>query len=251
MMHWRPRAGTLLILGAVALIVGELLHPDPPTDPAALLAMIGTESRWGICHLVQATGAVLVALGLIDRRVSTNGGSNARLRLVALAGVTLAVAALALDGDGFKRIADASVGATAAEGSVQVTVFAELLAVQSAMLDAATILLFGFAPLLSGLALAKGARGKAAGWSGVGLGAIAIALGSASFLHAPLPQLHWYQLMALSVAAWSCWVGVILWREPGSERVDRGDGGLLHQRPYVTAQHTTGRLRASFDIKKL
>lgn len=248
-MRLKPRASFFFIVGGVALIVGELLHPEPPSEPAAFLAMVSTNDRWVLCHFVQAAGALFLSLGLVDRGVSGATGSSSRLRMFAIAGVTLAIAGLTIDGTGFKTIANAWAIAPSARALVLATAFQENLFLQRALIDAAAVLLFGFAPALAGIAISQRHRGKLVGRAGVAVGGVAIALGAAALLQAPLPPLPWYRLIALAVAAWSVWTGVVLWRHPDPGEHDEH---VPHFEPArFSGQFPSARRRSPLDITRL
>jgi hypothetical protein len=248
-MRMKPRASFFFIVGGVALIVGELLHPEPPSDPAAFLGMVSSNDHWILCHFVQAAGALLVAMGFVDRGVSGATGSSSRLRMFAIAGMTLAIAGLAIDGAGFKNIANAWAAAPRPQALMLAAAFQENLLLQRAVIDAAAVLLFGFSPVLAGIAISHRHGGKLAGRTGIAVGGVAIALGSAALLQAPLPLLPWYRLIALAVAAWSIWTGVVLWRHPYHGEHDD------HTR-HFDASRFSGQLpspyrRSPLDITKL
>ena len=248
-MRLKPRASFFFIVGGVALIVGELLHPEPPSDPAAFLGMVAASEHWVLCHFVQAAGALLLTLGLVDRGISGAAGSSSRLRMFAIAGLALAVGGLAMDGAGFKNIANAWSAAPRPQALMLAAAFQENRLLQHAMMDAAAVLLFGFSPLLAGIAISQRRGGKLVGRAGVAVGAVAIALGAGVLRQAPLPPLPWYRLIALAVAAWSIWTGVVLWRRPYPGEHD--DHTRHFDAPRFSGQFPSPHRRSTLDISKL
>lgn len=208
------RTGALLALSAVCLIPGEIAHPEPPQAAADMLRMIAINAHWPLIHFVQIIGVLLFALGLVGATTLVDHAGRLWLRTVVILGATILIAALALDGDGFKYIAD-SLPATLPENQgATIAAFQALLFAQNAMLDVATFLLFGLGTALAGMSIASTPYARVASRAGTVLGAIVAIIAAFGFVHA-LPPLPWYPLTVLLTSLWGVWMGVALWRQTG------------------------------------
>lgn len=211
------RTGALLALSAVCLIPGELMHPAPPATPAALLQMIAATGHWPFIHFVQIVGVLLFVLGLVGASALVDHVGRLWLRTVVIIGGAILIAALTLDGDGFKGIADSLATMPAADQSAVIAGFGPLVLVQGAMLDVATFLLFGLGTALAGMALTRTSYARAAARTGTILGAVVAIIAALGFAHAPLPPLPWYPLIVLVSSVWALWMGVALWRQTSAD----------------------------------
>jgi hypothetical protein len=211
------RTGALLALSAVCLIPGELMHPEPPATPAALLRVIAETGHWPFIHFVQIVGVLLFVLGLVGASALVDHVGRLWLRTVVIIGGAILIAALTLDGDGFKGIADSLATMPAVDQGTVVAAFGPLLIAQGAMLDIATFLLFGLGTALAGMALTRTSYARAAARTGTILGAIIAIVAALGFAHAPLPPLPWYPLIVLVSSVWALWMGIALWRQTSAD----------------------------------
>lgn len=207
-----PRTGALLALSAVCLIPGELAHPEPPAAAVDMLRLIASSTHWPLIHFVQIVGVLLFALGLVGATSLIDHAGRLWVRTVVIMGATILIAALAIDGDGFKWIADAP--ATPDGKGAIIATFSSLVFLQSAMLDVATFLLFGLGTALTGMSVAGTHYARAAARVGMVLGVIIALIGAFGFVHA-LPPGPWYPLTVLLSSVWAVWMGIALWRQTG------------------------------------
>ena len=99
------------IVGSLLAMVGNLLHPAPPTDdPAGVATTISESGIWVPVHLVIVVGLILMLGGLVAISGSIQGGiagALAQLGLVAAAaGVAVGVILVIVDGVAAKHLAD-------------------------------------------------------------------------------------------------------------------------------------------------
>jgi len=115
----RPEEGSILRIGSVAgfvgsllAMVGNLLHPATPIgDPEGVARTIAHSESWVPVHLVIVVGLILMLGGLVAISRSIEGGlagALARLGSVAaVAGVTVGMILVIVDGVAAKHLADA------------------------------------------------------------------------------------------------------------------------------------------------
>src|SRR5919199_5584329 len=100
------------ILGALLAMVGNLLHPATPIgDPQGVARTIAESEAWVPVHLVIVVGLILMLGGLVAISRSIEGGlPGALARLgsaAAVAGVTVGVVLVIVDGVAAKHLAEA------------------------------------------------------------------------------------------------------------------------------------------------
>src|ERR687897_1943502 len=100
------------IIGALLAMVGNLLHPATPNgDPQGVARTIAESEAWVLVHLVIVVGLILMLGGLVAISRSIEGGlSGALARLgsvAAVAGVTVGVVLVIVDGVAAKHLANA------------------------------------------------------------------------------------------------------------------------------------------------
>src|SRR5215213_8958821 len=117
--HTRPDEGDIFRIGSVAgtlgallAMVGNLLHPATPIgDPEGVARTIAQSQRWVLVHLVIVVGLILMLGALIALSRSIEGGLAGALAqlgsVAAVAGVTVGVVLVIVDGVAAKHLADA------------------------------------------------------------------------------------------------------------------------------------------------
>lgn len=100
------------IVGALIGMVGNLLHPAVPTgDPEGIARTIAESKTWIPVHLAIVLGIMLMLGGLVAISQSIRGGlpgALARLgRIAAVAGITVGLILVTVDGLAAKHLADA------------------------------------------------------------------------------------------------------------------------------------------------
>src|SRR5215218_3088380 len=100
------------IVGALLAMVGNLLHPATPSrDPEGVAQTIAESENWVLVHLVIVVGLIIMLGGLVAISRSIEGGLPGALAqlgsVAAVAGVTVGVVLVIVDGVAAKHLADA------------------------------------------------------------------------------------------------------------------------------------------------
>lgn len=220
----RIGAGAAMI-GAILAIVVNALFPRiaDPSDTEAVLTTVAESTLWtGNSVGLSLSGLLLVGglAGLYRSITAGAGAAWARMGFAAaLAGGTLFFAWAAVTGFAVDRAAQAWVEAPAAEKAVALHVAGAVGDIWFALFTAWTILLFGVAFLLYGLAISlSDGYPKWLGW-------VAVVGGVGGFLVSVVqlyqgPSVLWtnYLLAVISVLAtvWIFVMGVLMWRKAGA-----------------------------------
>jgi FtsH-binding integral membrane protein len=164
--HTRRQEGDILRIGSVAGIVGSLLamvgnllHPATPIgDPEGVARTIAQSENWVLIHLVIVVGLILMLGGLVAVSRSIEGGlpgALARLGSVAaVAGITVGVVLVIVDGVAAKHLADAWEAAPPDQAAVALGVVLAEEAINFALASLFNILFAGVTFILLGLAVA-------------------------------------------------------------------------------------------------
>jgi hypothetical protein len=215
-----PRVGAVAaIAGALALLVGTMLHPmaADPADALAAFTEYAADPHWVSSHLTQFIGVALMFVGLVALRDTIQAQPTEWLaRLGMLFGAcALAVAATlqAVDGVALKL---AVTNWSNASLEQKQSAFMAALAVRQIEIGMASYmaLLFGASVSLSGLAVARSKEfPRCLGWVGVmgGVGSVAGGLLSA-YTGFSTTEMTVAMPFNLVVVVWMILVGVILWR---------------------------------------
>ena len=186
----RPEEGSIFrigsvagIIGALLAMVGNLLHPATPIgDPEGVARTIAQSENWVLIHLVIVVGLIFMLGGLVAISRSIEGGvagALARLGSVAaVAGVTVGVVLVIVDGVAAKHLADAWEAAPPDEAAALRVVLAEE-AINFALAALFNILFAGVTFILLGLAVAwSGEYPRWLGWVVVvaGVGCVPVGL---------------------------------------------------------------------------
>src|SRR5215216_1566662 len=169
------------IVGALLAMVGNLLHPATPIgDPEDVARTIAQSERWVLVHLVIVVGLILMLGALVAISRSIEGGLSGALAqlgfVAAVAGVTVGVVLVIVDGVAAKHLADAWEAAPPEEGAAALRVVLAEEAINFALAALFNILFAGITFILLGLAVA---------WSGeypVWLGWVVVVAGVGSVL---------------------------------------------------------------------
>jgi hypothetical protein len=151
------------IAGALLGMVGNLVHPATPIDdPEGVARAIADSSGWVVIHLVIVVGLVLMLGGLVALGHSIRDGlPGALARLgtaAAVAGVTIGLILVIVDGIAAKQLADAWAVAPPDERATALrvvlaeeTINFSLAALFNIVFAGATFILYGLAVAWSGL----------------------------------------------------------------------------------------------------
>ena len=212
------------IVGALLAMVGNLLHPATPIgDPEGVARTIAQSERWVLVHLVIVVGLILMLGALVAISRSIEGGlpgAVAQLGSVAaVAGVTVGVVLVIVDGVAAKHLADAWEAAPAEEGAAALRVVLAEEAINFALASLFNILFAGVTFILLGLAVA---------WSGeypVWLGWVVVVAGVGSVL-VGLVQAYTGESIGFTriatiifptiITLWVVEMSVLLWRMASS-----------------------------------
>jgi len=152
--------GVAAVVGSVAGIVGNLIHPATPIgDPQGVARVIAESDAWTPIHLVIMAGILLMLGGLVALAYSIRGGVAGALARFGLAaavvGVTVGLVLVVLDGVASRQLAKEWAAAPPAEQAAalrivlanETTNFA-LASLFNLVFAAATFILFGLAVAL-------------------------------------------------------------------------------------------------------
>lgn len=152
---------TLLLSGALLLIVGNVSHPVDGVPSATSRFALASGDMWVIVHLVLATGFAVVAAGLVTVRASlTRPAARALARIGAIAagiGGTLMFAVFGgLDGYAVSSLAPRWQAASETDRPALEAAAATLEAIDTGLAAVGTLALLGFALVAIGTALFTG-----------------------------------------------------------------------------------------------
>ncbi len=148
-LRWLNRIGGIAALGgALALLVGTMLHPSDadPNDAAAAFAEYAASNLWIASHLTQFMGLALFGVALIALARTVDPGLAGAWAWVGVGGAAISVATgaalQAVDGVALKVMVDRWATAT---GTDQVTIFEAAFAVRQIEVGLASLmsLVFG------------------------------------------------------------------------------------------------------------
>ena len=187
----RPEEGSIFRVGSVAGIVGSLLamvgnllHPATPIgDPEGVARTIAQSERWVLVHLVIVVGLILMLGALVALSRSIEGGLPGALSqlgyVAAVAGVTVGVVVVIVDGVAAKYLADAWEVAPPDQAAAALRVVLAEEAINFAVAALFNILFAGVTFILLGLAVAwSGEYPRWLGWVAVvaGIGSVPVGL---------------------------------------------------------------------------
>ena len=172
------------IVGSLLAMVGNLLHPAPPIgDPEGVARTIAESEIWVPVHLVIVLGLILMLGGLVAIARSIEGGLPGALAqlgsVAAVAGVTVGVVLVIVDGVAAKHLAEAWEAAPPEERAVALRVVLAEETINFALAALFNLLFAGVTFILFGLAVAwSGAYPRWLGWIVVvaGIGSVPVGL---------------------------------------------------------------------------
>jgi hypothetical protein len=172
------------IVGSLLAMAGNLLHPATPIgDPEGVAQTIAQSERWVPVHLVIVVGLILMLGALVAISRSIEGGVAGALAqlgyVAAVAGVTVGVVLVIVDGVAAKYLADSWEAAPPDQAAAALRVVLAEEAINFAMASLFNILFAGVTFILLGLAVAW--SGEYPGWVGwvavvAGVGSLPVGL---------------------------------------------------------------------------
>jgi len=183
--------GICAIAGATGIFFSNFLHPFPPADRAAMLALVAAEPAWSAIHFPTMFFAVALLVALVALADSITVGRPAVLahagRVVAQVGVPVMLVGVAIDGFGFKTVADAWARAADPGRAMLLHAADAVVLAETGIVHTWVTFFLGLAFLLYGLAVATGRDyPRWIGWAGVAGGLGCLGSGAAGFLQLPL-----------------------------------------------------------------
>jgi len=157
---WVFRIGSVAgIVGALLGMVGNLVHPATPTDdPEGVARTIAGSELWVADHLAIVLGLILMLGGLVAIAHSIQGGLPGALSrlgsVAAVAGITVGLILVILDGLAAKHIAEAWATAPPEEQAAALRLVLAEETVNFALAALFNILFAGVTFILYGLAVA-------------------------------------------------------------------------------------------------
>lgn len=171
---------TALIAGSIAGMVGNLVHPATPIgDAEGVARSIAGSDAWFPIHLVIVVGIILMLGGLIALSSTISGGTPGALvrfgRVAAVAGATVGMVLVILDGVAAKQLAEEWAAAPPGEAATALRLVSANETVNFALASLFNLLFAGVTFILFGLAVALGdVYPRWSGWvvAGAGVGSI-------------------------------------------------------------------------------
>ena len=214
------------IVGLPLAMVGNLLHPATPTgNPEGVARTIAQSANWVPIHLVIVVGLILMLGALVALSRSIEGGVPGALAwlgsIAAVAGVTVGVILVIVDGVAAKHLADAWEVAPSDQAAAALRVVVAEEAINFALASLFNILFAGVTFILLGLAVAW--SGEYPGWLGwvvvvAGVGSVPVGLVQAymgeSIGFTRIATIIFPTIITL----WVVVMSVLLWRKAGKSR---------------------------------
>ena len=219
---WLVRIGSVAgTVGSLLAMVGNLLHPATPGgDPAGVARTIAESEHWVTVHLVIVVGLILMLGGLAALARSIEGGlpgAVARLGSVAaVAGVTVGVVLVIVDGVAAKHLADAWAAAPPEERAAALRVVLAEESINFALAALFNLLFAGVTFILFGLAVASSRTYP--GWLGwvvvvAGVGSVPVGLVQAYMGESvPLTRIATI-IFPTIITLWVAWMGGLMFRK--------------------------------------
>lgn len=216
------------VIGSLLAMVGNLLHPATPTgDPEGVARAIAESGIWVPVHLMMVVGLILMLGGLVAIARSVTGETAEALATLALpmavAGTTVGLILVIVDGVAAKHLADAGAQAPQAEAAVALRVVIGEETINFALAALFNVLFAGVTFIMLGLAVAStGGYPRVTAWAVVvaGVGSIPVGLVQA-YQGESVPFTRVATIVFPTVITlWVAWMSVRLLRRSGA-RADR------------------------------
>ena len=214
------------IVGSLLAMVGNLLHPATPTgNPEGVARTIAQSANWVLVHLVIVVGLILMLGALVALSRSIEGGVPGALAwlgsIAAVAGVTVGVILVIVDGVAAKQLADAWEAAPPDEAAAALRVVVGEEAINYALASLFNILFAGVTFILLGLAVAW--SGEYPGWLGWVVGVAGVGSVPVGLVQAYMGESIGFTRIATIIfptiiTLWVVVMSVLLWRKAGKSR---------------------------------
>jgi hypothetical protein len=224
---WVRRIGSVAgIVGALLAMVGNLVHPATPTDDPRGVAQTIADSRlWVADHLVIVVGLILMLAALVaiaDPIREGLPGALARLGSVAaVAGITVGLVLVTLDGLAAKQLAEAWATAPPGEQAAALRLVLAEETINFALAALFNILFAGVTFILYGLAVAwSRVYPRWLGWVVVvaGIGSVAAGLVQASAGESTTVTRVLTIVLPTVITLWLAGMSILLLKAPAPER---------------------------------
>jgi len=210
------------VVGSLLAGVGNLLHPATPVGQSEGVARVIAESAaWAPIHLMIVTGLILMFAGLVAISRSLKGGLAGALAqfgyAAAVAGITIGVLLVTIDGVAAKHLADAWAASPPGERAAALRLVLAEESLNFAIASAFNILFAGVTYILLGLAVAfSRVYPRPLGWVAVvtGFGCIVAGLIQALTGEPTLLTKTLTIIFPTIITLWTALLGVLLWRSP-------------------------------------
>jgi hypothetical protein len=231
---WIFRIGAAAaIVGSVLAMVGNLLHPVTPSgDPEGVGRVIAEAGAWTPIHLMIVVGLICMLGGLAAISRSIKGGLAGALAqfgyVAAIAGITVGVLLVTLDGLAAKHLADAWAVAPPDEKAIALRVLLAEETMNFAMAALFNILFAGVTFILLGLGVAfSRVYPRWLGWVVVvaGLGSIVAGTIQAITGESGTVTKILTIIFPTIITLWTALMGVLLYRKVAS--LERGSNGIV------------------------
>lgn len=215
--HESRIGGICAIGGSLLLFVGTFLHPAEadPNDPVSAFTEYAADQLWGVSHLTQFTGIVLivVALLLLMHQMEQARGWTQIAKGGSIASLAVAAALQAVDGVALKVMVDSWAAAPAIQKE---DLFYATFAVRQVEIGLASFsaLVFGLTVTVCGIALLVD-RTYPAWLGGLAIGgSLPFALSGIVMAFGGFSQLAMILMMSASslLLLWLLILGTVMWR---------------------------------------
>jgi hypothetical protein len=234
-VRWFFQIGALAaIVGSLLGLVGNLIHPATMgLDANGVAHVIAHSEAWTAIHLIIVVGLIFMLGGLVAICSSIKGGlagTLAQLGYVAvIAGITVGLITVILDGVGAKHIADAWAAAPTDEKAAALRILQAEEILNFALASLFNILFAGVTFILLGLAVALSqVYPRWLGWIVVvaGLGSIVAGLIQANAGESTSVTQILTIIFPTILTLWTAVMGVLLFRKASSLDSDRSSGSM-------------------------
>lgn len=213
------------VVGSLLAGVGNLLHPATPVGQSEGVARAIAESAaWAPVHLMIVAGLILMFAGLVALSRSIKGGLAGALAqfgyVAAIAGITIGVLLVMIDGIAAKHLADVWASSPQGEKAAALRLVLAEESLNFAIASIFNILFAGVTYILLGLAVALSlVYPRWLGWVAVAMGLGCIVAGIIQALNGePTVVTKTLTIIFPSIITlWTALLGVLLWRKVSEE----------------------------------